>query len=95
VSDADLARSGCDDCGQLNDVVSQRVRVLHSFGTLQDYMVRKNDEIIPLALRHSREITNAYRFEIGELKAVFHSGLPQLWSAASRCTAPNAVNTDH
>ena len=38
-------------------------------------MVSKNDEVLPIILCDSCEITDACRFEIEELKPVFHSGL--------------------
>jgi hypothetical protein len=91
VSDADLCRSCCYDRGELNDVVSQRVRVVLSLGALQDYMVGKNDEIVALALGHSCEITDARRFEIGEPKPLFHFGLPQGTNGSHRNSAAERI----
>jgi hypothetical protein len=63
--------------------VSEGVWIVHSFGTLDDYVVGKNDEIVAFVLHHSGEITDACRFEIGELKPIFHFRLPSDRTAAS------------
>jgi hypothetical protein len=52
--------------------VSECERIVLSFGTLYDYMVRKNDEIVALVFDHTRESTNPRRIEIGELKSELH-----------------------
>jgi hypothetical protein len=62
VSDAYRSRGGCYDRGELDYVVGEGVRIVHSLGTFEDYVIGKKDEIVPLAFRYSREITNACRF---------------------------------